>query len=261
MGKAGLQIYTVRALANQDLPAAIAMIKNAGYAGIEFDAGMLTRAKPNHLRRWMNSANLSVIGLTLLLPELCDLLDPMIDYAHITGADWLVMPWIDQKFRKSIGDYENIAQKLNNAGRQAAARGIRFAYHIHGYEFSTLGNKSGFDVLIEQLEPACVELQMDTFWVASGGVDCVKFAKRYIDRIGSFHLKDAESVDPLTDIEVGEGILNIKDIVKIGSEHHIEWFIVEQESTTGTVFESIKTSCSNLQRMLNNFQDNLSTTG
>lgn len=260
MGKVGLQIYTVRELANQDLPAAIVLIKDAGYAGIEFDAGMLTRAKPYQLKQWMDNANLSVIGLTILLPELSDLLDPMIDYAHITGADWLVMPWIDQKFRKSIGDYENIARKLNTAGRQAAARGLRFAYHIHGYEFSTLGDKRGFDVLIDQLDPAYVELQVDTFWVTSGGVDCVNFTKRYIDRIGSFHLKDAASLDPLTDIEVGEGILNIQDIVQLGIEHHIEWFIVEQERTTRTIFDSIKTSCSNLQQMLNNVQSKTSLT-
>jgi len=254
MGKAGIQIYTLRELANQDLPAAIQMIKEAGYAGIEFDAGMIKRATPHQVKEWMKHANLSVIGLTLLMPELNTILDPMIDYALITGAEWLVMPWIDEKLRRTIGDYENVAQRLNHAGSQAIDQGVRFAYHIHGYEFMDLGGKRGFDVLVEQLDPSCVELQVDTFWVASGGFDVCEFSKKYIQWIGSFHLKDAASLSPRANIEVGEGILDIQNIVYLGIEHGIEWFIVEQETTTRTLFDSINKSCTNLQQMLINAQ-------
>jgi sugar phosphate isomerase/epimerase len=254
MGRAGIQIYSLRELANQDLRAAIQLIKDAGYAGIEFDAGMLNRARPHQVKEWMDDANLSVIGLTLLMPELNTILDPMLNYALYTGAEWLVMPWIDERIRKTIKDYENVALKLNQAGLQAAGQGVRFAYHIHGYEFVDLGGKCGFDVLMERLDPDCVELQVDTFWVASGGIDICEFSEIYIDRIGSFHLKDAASLIPLTDIEVGEGILDIQNIVNLGIEHDIEWFIVEQEATTRTIFDSINKSCLNLQQMLINAQ-------
>lgn len=256
MGKVGIQIYTVRELANQDLPSAIKLIKDAGYAGIELDAGMLNRAEPHQLKAWMDAANLTVIGLTLLMPELNQKIGPMIEYAHITGAEWLVMPWIDHKLRKTLRDYESLAQKLNHAGRHAAEQGLRFAYHIHGYEFTPIGNKRGFDVLVEELEPAYVELQVDTFWVASGGVNVLEFLRRHIDRVGSLHLKDAASLDPLTDIEVGEGILEMQDIVSYGREHDIDWFIVEQEGTRHSLFDSIKKSCSNVQEMLNNAHKN-----
>lgn len=254
MGKVGIQIYTVRELANQDLSAAIDLIKDAGYAGIEFDAGMLNRADPHQLKAWMGTANLTVIGLTLLMPDLTQRLGPMIEYAHITDAEWLVMPWIDHKLRKTLSDYESIAQKLNHAGRHAAEEGLRFAYHIHGYEFTPIGNKRGFDVLVEELEPAYVELQVDTFWAVSGGVNVLEFLRRHIDRVGSLHLKDAASLDPLTDIEVGEGILEMQEIVSYGIEHDIDWFIVEQEGTRHSLFDSIRKSCSNVQEMLNKAQ-------
>lgn len=252
MSRAGIQIYTLREIAQEDLQTAIHMVRDAGYQGIEFDAGMLTRANADLLKEWMDEANLAVIGLTLLLPEISHLLGPMLEYAHVTNAEWLVMPWIDQKYRKELTQYQNVAKILNNAGCQTAEKGLRFAYHIHGYEFTAYGNKCGFDVLIEELNPEFVDLQVDTFWVTSAGLDVLEFSKSHIDRIGSFHLKDAASLDPLTDIEVGEGILDIQGIVQLGIEHNIEWFIVEQETPTDNLSDSIKTSCQNLQKMLNN---------
>lgn len=251
MAKTGIQIYTLREVAQKDLPAAIHMIGEAGYQGIEFDAGMLTRSNPVQLKKWMDDANLTVIGLTLLFPEISSLMEPMLEYAKVTGAEWLVMPWIDEKYRKDLAQYQIVAKILNNAGCQAAEQGLRFAYHIHGYEFTIFGNQCGFDVLIEELDPEFVELQVDTFWVTSAGLDVIEFSKRHIDRIGSFHLKDAASLDPLIDIEVGEGILDIQGIVQLGIEHHIEWFIVEQETPTNILSDSIITSCKNLRKMLN----------
>ena len=255
MGKVGIQIYTLREIANSDLLSAIDLIAQAGYDGIEFDAGMLKRADPHQLREWVNSNHLSVIGLTLLLPEIEGLLHQMIDYACITGAEWIVMPWIDQKLRKNQADYERVAGILNQAGYEARQKDLRFAYHIHGYEFTPLEHSRGFDILIDKLDPNYVELQVDTFWVASGGEDIVEFSRNNIKRIGSFHLKDAASLDPLNDTEVGEGILDIQGIVNLGVEQDVEWFIVEQEGSQHTLSESITISQVNLRKMLKKAQN------
>lgn len=117
MAKVGIQIYTIREIANQDLAGAIQMIAEAGYDGVEFDAGMLNRANPQQLKAWLNQANLAAIGTTLLLPEIDTLLHQMIVYAIITGSEWIVMPWIDQEQRNNLADYKKIAEILNSAGR------------------------------------------------------------------------------------------------------------------------------------------------
>lgn len=251
MARAGIQIYTLRDIAIKDLQTAIHMISEAGYDGIEFDAGMLVRAKAEQLKYWMDEAGLIVIGLTILLPEIDTSLEPLVAYAKKTGAEWLVMPWIDEPFRKELEQYQQVAQWLNDAGRFSAENGLRFAYHIHGYEFESFGNECGFNILIQELDPEYVELQIDTFWVASGGLDVLEFSKKYIHRIGSFHLKDSAGLSPLSDIEVGEGILDIQGIVTLGFENNIDWFIVEQEISNGELYESIYTSCVNLKKMLN----------
>lgn len=250
MAKIGIQIYTVRQLASTNLTGAINLISTAGYDGIEFDAGMIRRVEPAALKTLMDNLRLEVIGLTVLMHELEHSLEPMIDYACMTGAQWLVMPWIDEISRKNENDYKIIAQTLNKAGYKAKNYGLRFAYHIHGYEFDAIGDTRGIDVLIETLDPDLVELQLDTFWVASAGIDCVAFSKKYLNRIGSFHIKDVAGENPLKDIEVGNGILDLQGIIKLGLERDVDWFIVEQEESDLPLPESIRISLQNLRLIL-----------
>lgn len=250
MAKIGLQFYSVRKQAKRDLPAAIRKIANAGYDGIEFDAGMLERIDASDLKTLMDEVGLETIGLTLLMPELGASLDPMIQYGLTVGAEWLVMPWFEKKLHVKPNGYEIVAHALNKAAKRAAKFGLRFAYHIHGYEFDLIDNQRGIDILLSILDPNLVELQLDTFWVASAGVDPVDFAKEHIDQIGSFHMKDAASLTPLKNTEVGRGVLDMFGIVKLGLKAGINWYIVEQEQSQLPIYESIAVSQENLHRMI-----------
>jgi len=252
MTRTGLQLYTLRKQAENELFGTIREIARTGYQGLEFDGGMLERADPQELKSVMDQAGLEAIGLTVLMKELGDSLDPLIDYAVTIGADWLVMPWIDEDLRKSLRGYEMVAHALNKAGERCSEFGLRFVYHIHGYEFSRFAGTSGMDVLFKTLDLLMVELQPDTFWLASAGVDHIKFFKENLDWIGSVHLKDAGGLDPLMDTEVGEGILDLQAVVDLAVLNDMEWLIVEQEESTLPMFESIQISLENLQKMLNN---------
>lgn len=254
MTRAGLQIYTLRKQAEVNLFETIRKIAEAGYQGVEFDAGMLKRSDPQKLKSVLEGTGLDAIGLTVLMTEMGDTLDPLIEYAVTIGAEWLVMPWINEDLRKSLTGYETVAHALNKAAKRCSGFGLRFAYHIHGYEFSMFDEKSGMDVLFETLDPLLVELQLDTFWIASAGVDYLKFSEENLNWIGSFHMKDAAGFDPLRDTEVGEGILELQSIVDLAVSNGIDWLIVEQEDTSLPVFESVRTSLDNLNAMINKHQ-------
>ena len=251
MTRAGLQLYTLRKQAEEDLFETIREIAAAGYEGLEFDGGMLERADPQELKSVLDQAGLEAIGLTVLMKEMGDSLDPLIDYAVKIGAEWLVMPWIDEDLRQTLSGYEMVAHALNKAAERCSEFGLRFAYHIHGYEFQRFANKTGMDVLLKTLDPLMVELQPDTFWLASAGVDHLKFIEENLDWIGSVHLKDAGGLNPLMDTEVGEGILDLQAVVDLAVLYEIDWLIVEQEESALPMFESIRISLENLQEMIN----------
>ena len=250
MARAGLQLYTLRTQAAEDLYGTLRKVAELGFEGVEFDAGMLGRADPQELRSVLDEVGLEAIGLTVLLPEMGDSLDPLIEYGVTIGAEWLVMPWIDKGVRNSLNGYETVAKTLNKAAKRCVEFGLRFAYHIHGYEFSKFAEKSGMDILLETLDPLMVELQPDTFWLASADVDPFKFIKDHLDWIGSIHLKDAGGLDPLVDTEVGEGILEMRAVVDLAISKDIDWLIVEQEESSLPMFDSIRISLDNLKVLI-----------
>lgn len=251
MTRAGLQLYTLRKQAENDLFGTIHEIAEAGYEGLEFDGGMLGRADPQELKSVLDQAGLEAVGLTVLMKEMGDSLDPLIEFAVKIGVEWLVMPWIDQDLRQSLSGYEMVAHALNKAAERCSEFGLRFVYHIHGYEFTRFAGRTGMDVLFKTLNPLMVELQPDTFWLASAGVDHIKFLEENLDWIGSVHMKDAGELDSLMDTEVGEGVLDLQAVVDLAISNDIDWLIVEQEESTLPMFESIRTSLNNLQKMIN----------
>ena len=63
------------------------------------------------------------------------------------------------------------------AGRAMRDAGLRFLYHVHGYEFQQGPDGTLFDALAKQTEAGVVDFQMDVFWVVHGGgnpVDAVR---------------------------------------------------------------------------------------
>jgi sugar phosphate isomerase/epimerase len=259
MAKVGLQIYTVRDVAQDDLFGTIRKVAEAGYDGIEFDANMVDRADAGALKALMDGLDLEVVGITVLMDQLqAEALDPYIGYAQTTGAEWIVMPWINQELRQSAEDYKKVALALNQAAKRVHEAGLRFQYHIHGFEFESFGDQTGIEILLENLDFNLVELQIDIFWLVDGGADMLGFTRQRLeenpDSVGSFHIKDAGSLDPLKDTEVGEGVLDIEGIVKLGLAYDIEWYIVEQESFNMPSVESVRISQDNLRQIISDAQ-------
>ena len=75
-------------------------------------------------------------------------------------------------------------------GAQAAKLGVRFRYHNHGYGLKPVDGAVPFELLVDQTDPALVDLQMDLYWVTAGGVDPVAYLPRPQPRYKSLHVKD-----------------------------------------------------------------------
>lgn len=255
MAKIGLQLYTVRELAKKDLMGTIRKVADAGYAGIEFDANMRDRADADALKTLMDGLDMDVVGVTVLMHQLDrQTLDDYIDYALTTGAEWLVMPWIDGDLRQDAAGYEKVGQALNGAAKRARDAGLGFQYHIHGFEFQSFGDRTGMEILLDSFNFDLIQIQVDTFWLVDAGLDLMGYTKTLLEAnpgcIGSFHIKDAKSLDPLKDTEAGAGLLDVPGIVDLGLDQNIPWFIVEQEAFSMPVIESITASYENLQSLL-----------
>ncbi len=254
MAKLGLQLFTVKDEADRDLYGTLSKISEMGYEGVEFSAGIMKKTPAGKLKSYLDKIDLKLIGLILLNDELETQMDGILRYCKDCGCRNVIFPWIPEEFRTEEG-YRSFACKMNDWGRIFQSRGIRFLYHIHGYEFEKLGTKNGMDILLENTDPRDVNLEIDVYWVEWGGVDSVTFMEKYGDRSPMIHFKDMKDKKTMHDVEVGAGVIDMKAIAVIGKRNNAEWFIVEQEKFDMPTLDSAKISLMNLRAISDAFED------
>jgi sugar phosphate isomerase/epimerase len=164
--------------------------------------------------------------------------------AQILGHKYVVLPSIPEDKRKTLDDYKRTAEAFNKIGENAKKVGLKFAYHNHGYGFKPLEGKIPFEVLIEATDSNLVFLEMDIFWTTAAGVNPLDYLQKYANRYKLLHLKDMKEIKTFANdgntaqewfalfpllATLGEGVLDLKSIVKKGQEIGVEHFLVEQD--------------------------------
>jgi sugar phosphate isomerase/epimerase len=104
--------------------------------------------------------------------------------------------------------------------------------------------------LLDESDPASVQLEADTYWLKFGGEDPAAYIRSKAGRVPLIHLKDMTSTQPPTFAEVGTGILDWQGIFAAAMAAGTQYYIVEQDTCPGDPFESLKLSFENLGELL-----------
>ena len=97
--------------------------------------------------------------------------------AHCCSGAYVTWPLIDPDAR-SIDGSKIVARRLNVIGKQAKAAGLLVAYHNHDFEFVQQNGQLGYDIILNETDPALVKLQVDLYWLARASQDPVQWFKR-----------------------------------------------------------------------------------
>lgn len=129
---------------------------------------------------------------------------------------------------------------FNRAGEMMAKHGLKFFYHVHGYEFQPYQQGTLLDLLISQTNPKLVSYQMDIFWVVFPNQDPVKLFEKYGKRWELVHLKDmckgtergalTGSTDVKNDAALGAGLMDLPSILRAARKAGVKWYFIEDES-------------------------------
>jgi sugar phosphate isomerase/epimerase len=215
----GLQLYTIKDhLTNFE--ESLKKVSTIGYHGIELHK---TFAEEQLVFQ-------NVIGVMFDFNILKTHLANSIDYCQKVSCSTIIIPNLNDHSQDTLND-------LVRLDKSCKEQDITLLYHIHGDEF----NDRFIYCLLNETK---VNLELDTYWVKYAGVDPVQFLKEYGERCPYIHLKDMLSIDKET--EVGNGILDMLNIINIGKNYGCKWFVVEQEQFDKDVFESIKISFDNV---------------
>jgi sugar phosphate isomerase/epimerase len=264
----GVQFFSIPKLLEKDFRQAISILAGLGYSNVEF-YGPYPFSAPEAVAHWnsitpkLGFSGSGFFGLSaeqahsiltehrMTTPSMhTDLLTlqtrmgELSEAAHTLGATYVTLPAIPEENRKSLDDYERMADTFNAIGEQARRRGLKFAYHNHGYGLQAMQGKIPLKVMLQRTDPALVFLEMDIYWTTAGGADPVAYLKEYPSRYKLMHMKDmkerrrfkGDGGDPGQWMElfpymtsVGDGVLDIKAIVSQAHQVGVEHFIVEQD--------------------------------
>lgn len=249
MAKLGLQLYTVKDAVEKDYFGTIREVAAMGYDGIELFGGAMERATAKELKALLDELGLELAGIVFIYEELENRFEEVLQYCKDSGSPAVIFPWINNEFR-TIPGYKGLAAKFNTWGKRFADNGIKFMYHVHGYEFEDLGGQTGMDILVSECDPQYAGLEIDVYWVEWAGVDSVEFVEKYGHLSPSIHFKDTKDKANMEDIEVGDGVIDMVKIAGIGLKNNAKWFIVEQEKFDMPTLKSAEISLKNLRKIV-----------
>jgi sugar phosphate isomerase/epimerase len=280
----GLQMYTVRDLAERDLAGVLSAVSKIGYKEVELYWNLYSRSA-TELRKMLDDHGLRAPSGHVDYEGF----ETKLDYARTLGLQYVVCPILPEAMWNSLDDYKRAAQQFNTWGEMAKKLGMRFAFHNHNYEFRRFppqqsksgtagdpgfppqqsksgtagdpgfGDTTGFEQIVKDTDPRLVWLELDCYWLTQAGRDPVEMLKRYAGRARMIHIKDRKPGFPTSQVkdaaaehftEVGTGTINWKAIIATANTIGVEHFFIEQDSMERPPLESIAISYRNLQRIV-----------
>lgn len=246
-GSLAVQLWSFRNDFSKDVPGTLKRVRDLGFTYVELAGYYGMTAK--QFRAELDKAGLKAISMHIQYEVARDRIDTVIADAKILGVQDVGVPWIKSPFtRQDCLDAINV---FNRAGRKLAANGLRFFYHVHGYEFvpDEGGKGTLFDLLMAKTNPRFVRFQLDTFHVVYPGQDPAKLIEKHPGRFISLHLKDirkdvvGDNSGDFKDADgrpVGQGKINWPDVLRAAHKDGVKWYIIEDE--TSSVWKAVPES-------------------
>lgn len=258
----GIQLYTVRETLKQDYEGTLAKLAAIGYreveSGKEHDLPSPKAMREALVRHGLTSPSSHVDwdSLGANWPK-------VVEDNKIIGRNYLVNPWIEETVRNQPDGWRHAAEVLNRAGETSAKSGVQLAYHNHWIEFVPLADgKLPYDILLNNLDPNLVKMQMDLGWITVGGQDPVKYFQNYPGRFVMVHVKDVHEVPDIAALragrfegekmsilaDVGKGIIDWKRIFAHSEQAGIKHYFVEHDNPTNSI-ETARVSYAYLEKL------------
>jgi sugar phosphate isomerase/epimerase len=274
MHPVGLQLFTLFGSMDKDTPGTLKQVAAIGYKEIESAFSMkggFYGMKPKEFASLLKDNGLSwqshhVLGTPFKAPpggfkmpggdstkkftpppmrSLKENMQELVDEVAEGGVKYLVCASI------SLGTGDEIKEAvviLSKTGEACKKAGITFCYHNHIHEFESVEGQIPYQVLLSQISPDFLKMELDLGWATNAGVDPVDLFNKHHGRFPLWHVKDMTK-DTKQPTEVGSGYIDFKRIFEHADTAGMKHFFVEQDGAPKP-FENIATSFKNLSKIL-----------
>jgi sugar phosphate isomerase/epimerase len=237
-GPVGLQLYSLREQFKKDVPGSFDEVKRFGFTYAEL-AGRYDLSI-DKFNQELATRGIKPISTHFPYERYRDDAEGAAREARALGLKYAGCAGIPHR-----GDFDEKTCReaiavFNKAGEILAKQGLKFFYHVHGFEFQPHGQGTLLDLLITETNPKYVSYQMDIFWIVFPGQDPVKLLQKYGHRWELMHLKDMRKGTPTgaltgstsvtNDVPLGSGLMDMPAILRAAKQAGVKWYFIEDES-------------------------------
>ncbi len=237
----GLQLYTVRHDLDNDYEGTVKKVRDIGIRHVQASLNQSGRNSAQQ-KKLYDSLGISWESIHAGGDDLRIKLDATIAEAKSVGirnitCSFALYPAERAAFMAgpTVDDWKKNADAFNKIGAACKAAGLSFAYHNHNVEFRKVGDVVPYDLLLQQTDPALVQMEMDIGWVVAGGADPVAYLAKYPNRFYSLHIKDLKNQGiPNTNMKmisaiIGKGIVDWSKVLPAAHKTKVERCFLEIE--------------------------------
>lgn len=236
----GIQLYTVRDAMTVDPKGTLKTLATLGYTDVEcagYAEGKFYGMKVAEFKMVLADLGLTMnSGHTLTGNHKKDQTRTMVnqweaaceDFANV-GMKSIVLAYLFDYERKKIDDYHYISDLLNKCGETAKKHGLQMAYHNHDFEFMPLEGMTPYDVMLAETDKDLVKYELDLYWVKKANKEAATYFKNHSGRFPLWHVKDMDNTPDKFFTEVGNGVIDWKEMFSHAKTSGMQRFYVEQD--------------------------------
>ena len=247
----GIQLYSVRDDMKKDPLGTLKQLAAMGYKNVEhanYNDRKFYGYTPVEFKKILDDLGMKMpSGHTVMgnlhwdetKKQFTDLWKYTVEDAAILGQQYVISPWLDNRYRKDRNALLGFMEVFNKSGELCNKSGMKFGYHNHDFEFSEkLDGQVLYDIMLSNTDPKLVIQQLDTGNLYNGGANAMEVVKKYPGRFLSLHVKDeiaaASGNEKYESTILGAGIVNVKEVIdEVRKTTKNVHYIIEQESYQG----------------------------
>lgn len=245
----GIQLYTLRELIGKNVMGTLKLVAETGFKEVEtygYDNGKIFGISYADFVAEVKRLGMNVVsghyGTGQTTPDKVGTpvneWERAVNDAKAAGQQYTTIAGLDDAERNSLDAVKRTCEIMNKAGEISKQYGLRMAYHNHAVEFTKVDDQLIYDVMLAELDPSLVTMELDIYWMVFAGHDPLTYFKNYPERFELWHVKDMDRNDRTKNSDVGSGTIDFKPLFAAANQAGMKHFFLEQEN-----FEDVPAKC------------------
>jgi len=263
--KIGLQLYSLRDVIFKDVEGTLKQVADFGYQELElfgYNDGKVFGKPVAEFAKMVKDLGMTIpsghYGTGLIsapnrpaaIGTLTNGWEKAVSDAKVLGQENMVIAYLQKDERKTLDDYKKVCELINKNAEICNKYGIRIGYHNHDFEFEPIDGQVPYELMMKELDPKSVSMELDLFWTTYANHDPIKLFATYPGRFPQWHVKDMRKDDRKLNADVGTGTIDFKAIFAKANEAGFKHFYIEHDTFPATSIESVKADSQNIKSII-----------